>query len=686
MAQRKLRYRDKFILIAFLFLFSLSLTSYFLFVSLNQQLSMMRKELVGQGYLLYLERLIEMVPEHKLLVFRFLAGNMKEPEAAHNLEDRIDQSFEGLLTYNKTVVKQTLGAMRQEEGQDRSQVVGPEQLQTLWSQIKQQASTSTPEVSDVLHNTLIHSLRSFISTVADLSALTTDASLETNYLIKILVTELPSLADNIPSLMELVEALVQRQIITDSERLQVSNLVMAIGRDLAGLEAVNDKFKTLFSTKIMSQEQQRHFEETLQNFVKAVSDYDDYVTNAVLLADSLPKNSADEIRLGNEALTRAFEYRDHSLQSFETLLMARYDKIQWQLIMVFLLTLASLLIAFISGVVVMGSLGRALKRLVDASTQLSKGDLSARVDATSNDEIGRVGLAFNDMAHSIAQMIAQLRQAGASLVSGSDSLALSANTQVTSMNELQATVQEIKTLTQVIVNTFKELADSIGKITLSAEDTSKLALEGQSGLVQIHDILQKMVGGFSNIASDLNLVRAKANEINSIIVTIAKVADQTNLLSLNAAVEAEREKEHGRGFVVIASEIRRLADQVAMATLNIEKMINETAEAVSTGASSMEGFTKEFSSGVIQVNVVLEKILAIITRVQNLVTDIGSVSQGMQSQSLSVQEINGSMDSLTRVSQHTGESIKELQHTADSFHGLAKTLETSVQRFTHIVD
>jgi len=116
------------------------------------------------------------------------------------------------------------------------------------------------------------------------------------------------------------------------------------------------------------------------------------------------------------------------------------------------------------------------------------------------------------------------------------------------------------------------------------------------------------------------------------VTTITKVADQTNLLSLNAAIEAEKAGEYGRGFAVVATEIRRLADQTAVATYDIEQMVKEMQSAVSAGGMGMDKFSEEVRRGVNEVQQVSHQLTQIIQQVQALMPRFESVNEGMQAQ------------------------------------------------------
>ncbi|HEX9872269.1 MAG TPA: methyl-accepting chemotaxis protein, partial [Candidatus Tectomicrobia bacterium] len=139
--------------------------------------------------------------------------------------------------------------------------------------------------------------------------------------------------------------------------------------------------------------------------------------------------------------------------------------------------------------------------------------------------------------------------------------------------------------------------------------------------------------------------------------TISKVAEQTNLLSLNAAIEAEKAGQYGRGFAVVAREIRRLADQTAEATLDIEHIVKEMTSAISAGVVGMDQFAHEVRQGAEAIRTVGAQLAQIISQVQVLTPRFDAVHEGMQAQAQGAQQINAAMIQLQDAAQRTMGSL-----------------------------
>ena len=165
------------------------------------------------------------------------------------------------------------------------------------------------------------------------------------------------------------------------------------------------------------------------------------------------------------------------------------------------------------------------------------------------------------------------------------------------------------------------------------------------------------------------------------MVTITKVADQTNLLSLNAAIEAEKAGEYGLGFSVVANEIRRLADQTAVAALDIEDMVGEMEKSVSTGASEMETFSGVVQSTAHKMKEIGSQLGGIMEKVRTLPPGFEAVSGGMADQSRSAGQISETMEHLNSATQNTLESLREFKLAAEDLNEAALGLQEQVSRF-----
>jgi len=275
--------------------------------------------------------------------------------------------------------------------------------------------------------------------------------------------------------------------------------------------------------------------------------------------------------------------------------------------------------------------------------QVATGDLSAEVEAKSNDEMGQLLKAFQEMTANLRALIGQTQRSGIQITSSVTEIAASGKEleatvteQAASTNEVVATAKEISATSQELVQTMNDVSNMADVAVVSADN-------GQQGLVSMESTMRQMEEATQSISSKLAVINEKAANITSVVTTITKVADQTNLLSLNAAIEAEKAGEYGVGFAVVAREVRRLADQTAVATLDIEQTVKEMRSAVAAGVMSMDKFSEEVRQGVDVVRNVGTQLAQIIEQVQALTPRFESVLEGMGAQAQGAQQISESM-------------------------------------------
>jgi methyl-accepting chemotaxis protein WspA len=245
--------------------------------------------------------------------------------------------------------------------------------------------------------------------------------------------------------------------------------------------------------------------------------------------------------------------------------------------------------------------------------------------------------------------------------------------QLSTANEIAATTSEIGATSKQISVTSKELVHTMKEVAGVAEKTTTLASSGQAGLIRMKITVQQIVEASASINDRLVVLNEKAGNIGTLVTTITKVADQTNLLSLNAAIEAEKAGEYGRGFAVVATEIRRLADQTAVSTSDIEQTVKEMQSAVAAGVMGMDKFSEELRRGVDVVQQVSEEVSQIIQQVQTLTPNFESVSEGMQSQSLGAQQISDSLSQLSDAAKLTVSSLRQSSLAMDQINQAART-------------
>jgi methyl-accepting chemotaxis protein WspA len=328
-------------------------------------------------------------------------------------------------------------------------------------------------------------------------------------------------------------------------------------------------------------------------------------------------------------------------------------------------------------------LGAKIGRVIQLAEQISAGDLTANVQVSDRerDEVGKLLIAFRTMIRDLGNLVRQVQQSGLHVSASTSKIAASSrqleatvNEQAASTNQVVATAKEIASTSQSLARTMEEVSDL-------SQLTAQSASSSQQDLHHMESTMQQLANYTGSISSKLGVISEKAHNINSVVTTITKVADQTNLLSLNAAIEAEQAGEYGRGFAVVSREIRRLADQTAVATLDIEHMVKEMQSSVSSGVMEMDKFTKEVERSVQDIRTVSLQISKTIEQVQSLTPRFSAVNQGMEAQSEGAQQISYAMAQLSEASNQTASTIREINSIVSGLDEAAQLLREEISRF-----
>jgi len=320
-----------------------------------------------------------------------------------------------------------------------------------------------------------------------------------------------------------------------------------------------------------------------------------------------------------------------------------------------------------------------LKEMASVSSRLAAGDLTARFKPRSDrDEFGR---SQAEMITSLSGLIRQVQRSGVQVNSSAVEIAATTKQQQTTSNEVASTTTEISATSREISASSTELLKVADEVASVAEETSTLATQGKGGLARMEAIMRQIMEASSSVTTKLGIMNEKAGSINSVVTTITKVADQTNLLSLNAAIEAEKAGEYGRGFAVVAAEIRRLADQTANSTHDIERIVKDMIAAVSSGVMGMDKFTEEVRRGAQEVSQVSSQLDQVIAQVQSLAPNMEAVNNGMRTQNQGSQQISDALVQLGEAARQTADSIRDSSRAIEQLNEATQGLQTSISRF-----
>jgi len=326
-----------------------------------------------------------------------------------------------------------------------------------------------------------------------------------------------------------------------------------------------------------------------------------------------------------------------------------------------------------------GDLSQARSQLTAASQQSVRTKQARFFDDT--DETVELLNAFDTMTGNLDSLIGQVQRSGIQVTTSATQIASSARELEAAVAEQAASTREVTARSRDISKTAEDLSKLMTDVGEQLAGTASTAESRRNDLSKMEAAMRQLMKATGQITSKLGTINERANRISSVVTTINKISDQTNLLSLNAAIEAEKAGEFGKGFAVVAREISRLADQTAVATQDIEYVVREMQSSVASGVMEMDRFAEQVRKGVGEVAGVGDELTRIIDQVRNLGPEFGTVEQWMQNQSQGAEQISESMVQLSQAAEQTKESLHEFKQATEQLNQAVQGLQNEVSRF-----
>jgi len=322
-----------------------------------------------------------------------------------------------------------------------------------------------------------------------------------------------------------------------------------------------------------------------------------------------------------------------------------------------------------------------VRQAVAVAESIAAGDLTTTAARGDRHELGRLLAALGTMTGSLGGLIGRIKSAGAHLADVAPQVTTALANQERAVRSVSRSANEIAASVAQISATSEHLLETTGSVTGVAREAAQVADQGRGGLESMAASMQQLDEAMNAFTRKLATISQRASGITAVVTTIAKIADQTNLLSVNATIEAEKAGESGRGFRIVAQEIRRLADQTALATKDIERMVRDMQTAVSSGTMEMDRFRNEVSARISEVAEVSASLGRIIAPVQAVTRSLDKVHDGVEAQSQGARQIRDAMEMLRADAGDSAASLAVLSGSLDEFRHAIAELNAEAAKF-----
>ncbi|MGE7623906.1 methyl-accepting chemotaxis protein [Viridibacillus sp. NPDC096237] len=428
--------------------------------------------------------------------------------------------------------------------------------------------------------------------------------------------------------------------------------------------------------------------------------------NKILAADNLKSvdEQASEIQKSYEELAAT---REVEIKKIGKEMIENGEKNQLiSIISSILLTIVSVIVAYITARLIVKPIKLVAKRM----TEISQGDISQpELPKTTNDEIGQLIESTNEMSNNVHEILSNIQSVSHQVASNSEELAQSALEVKTGSSQIAITMQEIAEGTESQASNASDLASVIESFSQQVKEAnfegnkmnnhslnvqsltnegSRLMIASTEQMRKIDDIVQASVQKVETLAE-------QSLEISKLVSVITSIADQTNLLALNAAIEAARAGEQGKGFAVVADEVRKLAEQVTFSVTDIAGIVQKIQQDTKNVTASLRSGYEEVIQGTEQIASTGETFNNISTAIDNMVDNISIITNNLSGISQTTLQINHSIDEIASISQEsaagveettatvqqTTSSMEEISNSSDHLAELAEELNLQVKKF-----
>lgn len=345
-----------------------------------------------------------------------------------------------------------------------------------------------------------------------------------------------------------------------------------------------------------------------------------------------------------------------------------------------------IIVLLVGGVLLSLGLGIFISRMIanpvnELINNIDNADLNNQFNSTRKDEIGGLQRSFDKFVVSIKETLLQVSEASSAVASASTEISSSTEQMAAGAQEQSSQASEVATAVEEMTKTLGETNGNIRKVADGAKEAKDSANAGGTVVEDTIKGMKKISEVVNQSAQQVKVLGASSEKIGEIVGVINDIADQTNLLALNAAIEAARAGEQGRGFAVVADEVRKLAERTSKATKEIASMIKQIQADTNQAVVSMDKGTEEVGKGITLAEQAGQMLLGIVGNAESVADMVGQIAAASEQQASASEQISKNVEAISTVSQESASGVQQIAKTAEDLNRLTENLQQLLEKF-----
>jgi methyl-accepting chemotaxis protein len=345
------------------------------------------------------------------------------------------------------------------------------------------------------------------------------------------------------------------------------------------------------------------------------------------------------------------------------------------------LVIVSLAIAAAVALWIVNSITRPLNAAVETADRIAERDLTVQVSGVDSTETGQLMAAMGNMVQNLRDIVSQTTDISASIATSSTELHATAEQMASGAEQVACQTQTVATASEQMSATSNDIAQNCHEAARNSQQASSAAESGAQVVSQTVEIMNRIAERVNATSHTVESLGARSDQIGAIVGTIEDIADQTNLLALNAAIEAARAGEQGRGFAVVADEVRALAERTTKATREISEMIKAIQAETKGAVSAMEEGVREVKQGTEEAAKSGSALQEILDQINAVSLQVNQIATAAEEQTATISEITGNITQISEVVQRTAQGSQDSSVAAAQLATLSDDLSTLVTQF-----